>query len=317
MSLDRLSLIDAVRAHGTVARVVVAQVKGSAPREPGASILVRAEGQSGTIGGGALEFEAARAARAMLKNPGGTHVTRAALGPALNQCCGGAVVLVTEVFDIAKAEAIPEYLYIRRVEGGADKPIGLHRAEAAHRGQGHAPEVAFEAGWLLEPCATPKRPLWIYGAGHVGRALVDVLYPMPSLAITWVDTGAERFPETLPNSVTQLVAQNPALLVPHAPENADHLVLTYSHALDLEICHALLSHRFHTAGLIGSATKWARFRSRLRQLGHGEARISQISCPIGDPKLGKHPQAIAVGVAAALLRSDKSVGADWAKDQTG
>ena len=78
-------------------------------------------------------------------------------------------------------------------------------------------------------------------------------------------------------------------------------MLTFSHSLDLELCHRLLGHGFRTLGLIGSATKWARFRSRLAALGHAEARIARIRCPIGDPGLGKHPQAIAIGVAADLL----------------
>ncbi|WP_400083471.1 xanthine dehydrogenase accessory protein XdhC [Yoonia sp. R78084] len=144
----------------------------------------------------------------------------------------------------------------------------------------------------------PARPLWIYGAGHVGRALVNVMAPLPDFEITWVDTGPERFPET---DVTTLVAKDPALIVKHAPTNADHLILTYSHEIDLALCHALLNHDFHSAGLIGSATKWARFRSRLAALGHTSAQISRIACPIGDPALGKHPAAIALGVATAMI----------------
>lgn len=144
----------------------------------------------------------------------------------------------------------------------------------------------------------PARPLWIYGAGHVGRALVNVMAPLPDFEITWVDTGPERFPET---DVTTLVARDPALIVKHAPTNADHLILTYSHEMDLALCHALLNHDFHSAGLIGSATKWARFRSRLAVLGHAPAQISRIACPIGDPALGKHPAAIALGVATAMI----------------
>nr|MCE2749619.1 XdhC family protein [Rhodobacter sp.] len=82
---------------------------------------------------------------------------------------------------------------------------------------------------------------------------------------------------------------------------ADHLVLTFSHALDLELCHRLLTHGFASLGLIGSQTKRARFRSRLRALGHSDPQIARIRCPIGDPALGKHPQAIAIGVAQDIL----------------
>ena len=89
--------------------------------------------------------------------------------------------------------------------------------------------------------------------------------------------------------------------MPHAPHDAHHLILTYSHALDLALCHGLLGHGFARAGLIGSATKWARFRSRLGALGHAPAQIARIRCPIGTPGFGKHPQAIAIGVASGLL----------------
>jgi xanthine dehydrogenase accessory factor len=102
-------------------------------------------------------------------------------------------------------------------------------------------------------------------------------------------------------------AADPALLADHAPSGAEHLVLTYSHALDLELCHRLLSRGFGRLGLIGSATKWARFRSRLAALGHSPAQIARIDCPIGDPGLGKHPQAIAIGVAGALLRRPATI----------
>jgi xanthine dehydrogenase accessory factor len=157
-------------------------------------------------------------------------------------------------------------------------------------------------GWLIEAATPRAKILLIYGAGHVGRALVDVLYPLPGLAITWVDTAENRFPEQIPDGVTRLVAADPALAARHAPAGADHLILTYSHALDLALCDTLLRQSCASIGLIGSATKWARFRSRLAALGHGQEQISRIACPIGDPGLGKHPQAIALGVATSLLR---------------
>jgi xanthine dehydrogenase accessory factor len=159
-------------------------------------------------------------------------------------------------------------------------------------------------GWLLEAAPAPGRPLWVWGAGHVGRAIVSVLAPWPGAAITWVDLGPDRFPARVPEGVTVLPATEPAALVRYAPADADHLVLTRSHELDLQLCHALLGHGFASLGLIGSRTKMARFRARLAALGHAPAQIARIACPIGDPGLGKHPQAIAVGVAAALIRAD-------------
>ncbi|MCG3268791.1 xanthine dehydrogenase accessory protein XdhC [Yoonia sp. I 8.24] len=146
--------------------------------------------------------------------------------------------------------------------------------------------------------AQQTRPLWIYGAGHVGRAIVNVMAPLPDFTIKWVDTAADRFPQT---ETTTLIAANPAAAVKHAPANAEHLILTYSHDMDLALCHAILSHDFNSVGLIGSATKWVRFQSRLTALGHSPAHVARIACPIGDPSLGKHPAALALGVATAMI----------------
>jgi len=240
-----------------VIRITVAKTAGSAPRDAGTQMLVWADRTEGTIGGGALEWDAIAQARRMLRRGETAHRATIPLGPALGQCCGGSVSLV------------------------------------------------WEAAEMLTP--PPARPLWIYGAGHVGRALVHVMDPLPEFEITWVDTGADRFPQT---TVTTLVAADPVQAVKHAPDTADHLILTYSHDIDLALCHALLSRRFNTIGLIGSATKWKRFRSRLSALGHGTAQIARIACPIGDPGLGKHPSAIALGVATAMMKTPASQAKD-------
>jgi xanthine dehydrogenase accessory factor len=292
------ALSTAIGTHGRVARVVIASVEGSSPREVGASMLVWRGGQSGTIGGGALEFEAAAKARAMLV-AGGRMVERVALGPSLGQCCGGAVVLWTEVF-----EAAPEAVAGVIARGPGEMPMAVSRVLAAARGQGLRPVPGLVAGWLVEPVAAVARQVWVWGAGHVGRALVSVLAPLPGIAVTWVDVAAARFPEAVPEEVTVVPAADPALLADRAPLGAEHLVLTYSHALDLELCHRLLHRGFRSCGLIGSATKWARFRARLAALGHSGEAVGRIRCPIGDPALGKHPQAIAVGVAAEVLRTE-------------
>ncbi len=267
-------------------------------------MLVWATGQQGTIGGGALEHEATLRARAMLAT-GGTRIDRAALGPALGQCCGGAVTVLTEVYDDTNLPE-PQSGVISRTTNGSLIPLAAQRILDRARAQGIAPQPALVQGWMIEPVARPARTLWIWGAGHVGRALVHTLAPLPDLAITWVDIAPDRFPETIPPNVTPLPAADPAALVAHAPRDAEHLILTFSHALDLDLCHRLLCHGFARAGLIGSHTKWARFRSRLAALGHSQADITRIDCPIGDPSLGKHPQAIAIGVASAFLNQKKN-----------
>lgn len=238
-------------------RVTITKTTGSTPRETGTQMLVWKDRIEGTIGGGALEWDAIAEARLMLTEDRTTLTRRIPLGPSLGQCCGGAVTLLWE-----KADTMID---------------------------------------------APKRPLWIYGAGHVGQAIVNVMVPLPDFEITWIDTGADRFPKT---DVTTLIAANPAAVVKHAPPNAEHLILTYSHEIDLQLCHAILSQPFVAAGLIGSATKWARFKTRLAALGHASAQISRIACPIGDPSLGKHPAALALGVATAMISHEHSSSKD-------
>ena len=318
---DRGALQDAVSQHGLVARVVIAAFDGSSPRETGASMMVWATGQSGTIGGGVLEWQATVQAKALLAHPpapggegsgvGGrsaqpTHsvLERVPLGPALGQCCGGAVTLLTEVYDANAVVALPGDVIARSVDGRA-MPLAVKRILDAARGKGQMPVPQMLQGWFIEPVSRPQRQLWIWGAGHVGRALVHTLAPLPDQAITWLDVAPDRYPETIAPNVRALPVANPADAVTLAPTNADHLILTYSHALDLDLCHRLLGHGFATAGLIGSATKWARFRSRLAALGHSPAQIARIQCPIGDPALGKHPQQIAIGVACAFLQPNR------------
>lgn len=233
-------------------RITVARVQGSAPREEGAAMLVTHDGITGTIGGGALEWEAMRIARRMLAEGRVQAEHQMPLGPALGQCCGGAVRLRFE------------------------------QADRLAQGTG--------------------APLWIWGAGHVGRAVAAVMAPLPEVTITWVDDSAARFPSDPPEGVAVTVAADMPRMMAHAPAAAHHLILSYSHEIDLGLCHAALMHGFASCGLIGSATKWARFQARLKALGHEDAEISRILCPIGEPELGRTPQAIAVGVARRLLK---------------
>jgi xanthine dehydrogenase accessory factor len=298
---DRDEMERVLARQHRVARVVIASHAGSAPRETGTAMLVWAGGQSGTIGGGALEHQAATLARAALD--GGDRLDKMPLGPALGQCCGGAVVLLTEVWTAARLAGVTGDALVRPLPGTqGEMPLKVaNRLRRARHGE--APlRAEILQGWMIEPLARPERQVWIWGAGHVGRALVAVLAPVPGLAITWVDVAPERFPEDVPAGVTVLCAAAPEALVAQAPRGAEHLIVTFSHALDLALCHGLLGHGFGRCGLIGSATKWARFRARLAALGHAPGAVARIDCPIGDPALGKHPQAIAVGVAAALLR---------------
>ncbi|WP_299043892.1 xanthine dehydrogenase accessory protein XdhC [uncultured Tateyamaria sp.] len=297
---DRAGLIAACNAHGRVVRVVVAHVQGSAPREAGAAMLVWDGGQSGTIGGGALEYELAATARTLRHDTRSRH----ALGPDLGQCCGGAVDILCEVYDTNRARALPHDLVAR---GPDPMPLSIKRMMKAARNQGRPPPAQMKDGWMIEPVQPPDQAVWIWGAGHVGRALVNILHHMPGYRLTWADTAATRFPDDVPGTVTSIPAADLPTLAGHAPQDAHHLILTYAHDIDLGLCHALLGRGFASCGLIGSATKWARFRKRLAELGHLATDIDRITCPIGDPSLGKDPHLIAIGVAYRLAQSTETI----------
>lgn len=288
-------------------RVVVAATQGSVPREVGASMLVSEHEVWGTIGGGALEYEAIARARDVLASKV-DRLDRLPLGPGLGQCCGGAVTLLTELWDPARLLDLPSVVARPLPGNSADLPLTVKRLLSKARSRGERPKPGIVDGWMIEPVDTPDREIWIWGAGHVGRAVVKVLAELPSLKLRWVDTDRTRFPTNIPDGVDVLIAENPADLVTLSGEKSEHYVLTFSHALDLEICHRLLGRPFQFLGLIGSDTKRARFRKRLASLGHSQPQIDRMVCPIGDPALGKHPQAIALGIAVALL-SSKAEGA--------
>jgi xanthine dehydrogenase accessory factor len=278
-------------------RVILADLRGSAPREIGAEMVVTPDGITGTIGGGALEWEAIQTARGLTAPRRETH----ALGPDLGQCCGGRVTLIyLPILDDAPTPGGQKAL-AWRVDGPTEQPPSVTKALSTLSDDPQNQTGQLVDGWWVEPVTSPAHPLWIWGAGHVGRAIVGIMAPLPDLTLTWVDTGPEHFPQTPPMGVTLIPTPDPARLAAHAPIEAHHLILTRSHNLDLKLCDALLHRGFASLGLIGSATKWARFRSRLEKSGHSCAEIDQITCPIGDPTLGKHPQMIAVGVAHSLI----------------
>ncbi len=309
--LDLNALSDAIEKHGKVARVVLAEVKGSAPREAGTSMLIWADGYSGTIGGGRLEFDAIHTAQAMLDGGPITALHRKALGPALNQCCGGAVTVVTEVYDITRYHAMMDGFEFQGIWARAvsDEVGALPKSIArliARKEQDNTPiSTTFSAGWLIEPVWRNRQPVYIYGAGHVGRALARVLSPLPQYEVWLVDVRADQFMD-IPENVHECWHVPPTEIMAAAPPNAAHFIMTPEHDFDLELCHTLLGREFAFGGLIGSATKWARFRKRLAALGHEPEQVARITCPIGDPTLGKNPQAIALGIAAKLLKTKNS-----------
>ncbi len=276
-----------LEAHGTCAMISVVKVEGSAPREAGARIVVTPLGFHGTIGGGTLEWQAIAKAQALLGKPTQHKLSTHSLGPDLGQCCGGRVQLVTEVF--ARSDLAAAKDFAGREETGVFVVTG--RIVAAD---------------LSEQFGDSSRKLYLFGAGHVGRALVLALAPLP-FDVIWIDLREGVFPAAVPSNVVTIQSENPAAEIADVPSGSFAVVMTHSHALDLEIIDAVLRNpRFAYTGLIGSATKRVRFSKRLREAGIPDENIGAMVCPIGIPGIkSKHPSAIAAATVAQLLERDE------------
>jgi xanthine dehydrogenase accessory factor len=150
------------------------------------------------------------------------------------------------------------------------------------------------------------QPVALFGGGHVGRAVVQALAPLP-FALHWVDSRDEAFPTDLPEHVRTEHADPVHDAVRDLEPNSWVLIMSFSHAEDLDIVSACLQrhrelHDLHFVGLIGSQTKWAKFGRRLLERGHSETALKHITCPIGLPGItGKAPAVIAASVAAQML----------------
>ena len=146
--------------------------------------------------------------------------------------------------------------------------------------------------------------IMLFGAGHVGTALVDILKQLPC-RLHWVDSRDNQHSasDTLPTNVTAIVSEYPADEVESMPPGAYYLILTYDHQMDFDILETVLKRGdARYVGLIGSVTKWKRFTSRLAHKGHDETFYQQVRCPIGlDSVPGKHPIEVAVSVAAEVI----------------
>ncbi|HVC62115.1 MAG TPA: xanthine dehydrogenase accessory protein XdhC [Acetobacteraceae bacterium] len=160
---------------------------------------------------------------------------------------------------------------------------------------------------LFEPIHPARLHVALFGAGHVGRALVRLLGDLP-LRVTWIDSRPDAFPAACPGSVATIVATivatHPATRIEHLPAGTLVLVMTHDHQIDFAIAEAALARNdFASVGLIGSATKRARFVRRLASHGIDAAAIGRLICPIGLPGTGgKLPAEIAISVAASILQ---------------
>lgn len=306
----------AIAANVPAVLVTVAIVEGSGPREPGARMLVTVDQLAGTIGGGHLELRAIDTARAMLTDGRARHIERFALGPSLGQCCGGVVHLAFELMEPAQAALLAQrrnedswrlvaldgapdcalYDDAGRLMAGIDAPVF-----ARSRGT-HVMQEQDGRRWLVAHVAAPRAHLMLFGAGHVGAAVVRAMAHLPC-RVTWIDEREDMFPAGVPANVTIEASDAPEGLVAGAPPNASYLVMTHSHALDQRLAEAILARPdVGWFGLIGSKTKRKQFDHRLRARGADPARIEAMVCPIGLPGItGKEPAVIAASVTAQLL----------------
>jgi xanthine dehydrogenase accessory factor len=249
--------------------VSVLQTQGSVPREAGTWMAVFADRVLATIGGGHLEFDAIARARAALAGGPLEAQRRVALGPSLGQCCGGVVHLGFEHVLPAGAGALIERL----------------RTEQDAR----------------------RMPVALFGGGHVGRAIVRALAPLP-VRVHWIDSRDEVFPEPLPPQVQAEHSAPVQAAVRDLAPDSRVLIMSFSHAEDLEVVAACLLRVRERGdlpfiGLIGSRTKWATFTHRLEARGFAAAELARITCPIGVPGVaGKEPEVIAASVAAQLMQ---------------
>lgn len=334
------ALARASRAGVPAVMVTVASVTGSAPRAPGARMTVTRDGSFGTVGGGRLEFDAIAFARASLGSGGArAQLRRYALGASLGQCCGGAVELVFEtvpprgqwlnpvlrhdaadlpcvrIVPLAAASDIATEAgeHETRVFGalGADpldEPVesivGDALSGAASTSVHDLCLGARRIRCLVDPVRPTDWQIVVFGAGHVGAALVRALSGL-ACAIRWVDTRDDAFPAELPANVRCVCTDIPEAEVHAAGVATDFVVLTQSHALDQRLAEAILARGdFAYFGLIGSATKRRLFEHRLRARGAAPERLARMTCPIGVAGVSdKSPPAIALATAAQMMQA--------------
>jgi len=298
---------DALEKQRRAALISIIKVDGSAPREVGARMVIQqGAGFFGTIGGGRLEYETLAVAEAALsaeKPVASLHVWP--LGPNLGQCCGGSVTTLIETFDAGDLDGIRElvvaeeagpFVTVSRMteQGRIDREI-LKR-DVADAGEGSVRQR------FVERFGEIRKMVLLFGAGHVGRAVVLALSQLPFF-VRWIDSRADQFPDYVPANVVTMRTDAPEREIDAAPSGAFVLIMTHSHPLDYSIAaSALRRPDLGFVGLIGSVTKRARFASQAKQLGLSEDRIARLVCPIGLPDIrDKEPSVIAAGVAAQLL----------------
>ena len=258
-----LSTFLAAHCREDIVLVRIESAEGSTPREAGATMAVGAHAIAGTIGGGQLEFHCIDFARQMLATNAADQQLDIPLGPQMGQCCGGRV------------------------------RVSLSHATAA--------EIALIAA--REKAETMARPpVLIFGAGHTGRALAQALAPLP-FSVSLIDDRDDVM-GGLPPAVTCIRMADPVDAVAGAPVGSAFVVLSHSHALDYRLAEAALA-RGDAAyvGMIGSATKRARFEASFLRAGGRRETLARLTCPSGGSDVDdKRPEVIAALTTAELVR---------------
>jgi xanthine dehydrogenase accessory factor len=309
---------EAIERHGAVGLLSVIGAAGSVPRETGARIVLQPDGGFyGSIGGGRLEYEAIAAGRAALRaGRGAARFRDWPLGPNLGQCCGGMVKTLTETFDrsdlaavrrLEEAEKAGAFVTVSRVDDDGRIARLLAPPSAAGKHENVAPAALAKAPFA-EHFGEATTPVLLFGAGHVGRAVVLALAPLP-FTVRWIDSRPDQFPQYVPQNVVTVRTDAVDGELAEAPRDAMVIVMTHSHPLDFDITVAALRRRtFDFVGLIGSETKRARFVSFARQMGLAQDDIERLVCPIGITEIkGKEPAVIAAALAAQLLMVSEQV----------
>ncbi len=332
------ALAAAVAKHGRAALVTVAHTAGSTPREAGAAMTLTADAIVGTIGGGHLEYEAMRLAREALAQPGAAPalwLVRFPLAARLGQCCGGVVTLALATVDeralpwldvaAACARTSAAFGIVGRLGSGDDTAtrlvvtvddargtlgssaldsiaVGAVRNRLAGDAHGTGLIETDGATLFAHVVRADAFPVLVFGNGHVGRALVQVLGALPA-RVRWIDARVDDFPAPAPANVEVVATDTPESEIRSAPRGAFVVVMTHSHAQDFDLLEAALARDdWRYLGLIGSKAKRAQFEKRAVARGVPVAALTRIVCPIGAGRIrSKEPGAIAVAVAAEML----------------
>ena len=259
--------------------VRVHSTEGSAPRDAGAWMAVFTDSLLGTIGGGHLEHQAIERARELLAlQPSKTGSEQGAAAP--------------ELMRMALGPSLGQCC-------GGVVHLSLQRVNAQ------------DAATLPDQLDTPRMPVALFGGGHVGHALAEVLARLP-VALHWIDSREGIFPAALPTHVVCEHSEPVQGAVASLAPGSRVLIMSFSHAEDLDVLALCLTRQRQRGdlpfiGLIGSKTKWATFRHRLEARGFSAEELAHVTCPIGVPGIeGKEPEVIAVAVAAQLLQARQS-----------